>query len=62
MIDEDLVNSIMCDIIEVLNIDSVDIETFIDMVYDGDINGISSMLSHYYALRKEMFETNVPKK
>lgn len=62
MIDEDLVNSIMCDIIEVLNIDSVDIETFIDMVYDGDISGISSMLSQYYTLRKEMFETNVPKK
>lgn len=62
MIDEDLVNSISSDIIDVLNIGSSDIETFIDMIYDGDIIGVSSMLYQYYALRKEMFETNVPKK
>lgn len=62
MIDEDLVNSISSDIIDVLNIGSSDIETFIDMIYDGDIIGVSSMLYQYYALRKEMFETNEPKK
>ena len=62
MIDEDLVNSISSDIIDVLNIGSSDIETFIDMIYDGDIIGVSSILYQYYALRKEMFETNVPKK
>lgn len=62
MIDEDLVNSISSDMIDVLNIGSSDIETFIDMIYDGNIIGVSSMLYQYYALRKEMFETNEPKK
>lgn len=62
MIDEDLVNSISSDMIDVLNIDGTYIETFIDMIYDGDVIGVASMLYQYYALRKEMFETNVPKK
>ena len=62
MIDEDLVNSIVSDMIDVLNIDGTYIETLIDMIHDGDINGVASILCQYYTLKKEMFETNVPKK
>lgn len=62
MIDEDLVNGIVSDIIDVLNINGPYIDTFIDMIYDNDISGISSILCQYYTFKKDMFETNVPKK